>query len=201
MNPHLICFAKAPEAGRVKTRLAAGSTDAYALQVYVNLLEHSATLLQKWTGQVSLVWDGDEMRTSLPGNFARLQQYQGNLGERLLHGCNDASPHEDCIAIGTDCPFITTTILSTLCQQTTDVVFGRTNDGGYWGILIRQAAARSICFASDLPWSQETLLTETCQRLKNAGFSYALGPELIDIDTMDDLAEAQQYGYAAPLYQ
>ena len=191
----LLCFAKAPELGRVKTRLAVSIGDEAALAVYQELLRRTAAVCDAWPGSVRVFRTGDQetFLASPLGHLPASEQCNGNLGERLLYGAQACLADGPLIIIGTDCPFINTDTLNELATGLAqhDICIGPAQDGGYWGIALSNIAAAEICFASDLPWSQETLLNETEKRLQLAGFTVARCAILDDLDHADDLQAAQ----------
>ena len=164
----LLCFAKAPELGRAKTRLAASIGDDAALAVYQELLRRTAHVCDAWPGAVHVFRTGDsEIFSQSPlGHFPFSEQYNGNLGERLFHGAQLCLKDGPVIIIGTDCPFINIHAINELQAglEQNDVCIGPANDGGYWGIALKSLASAEVCFASDLPWSQTSLLNETERR-------------------------------------
>ena len=195
----LLCFAKAPELGRVKTRLAASIGADDALIIYNELLRRTATVCNEWSGNVHVFRTGtaEAFSRSPLAHFQSSEQYNGNLGERLFHGTQSRLPGGPVVIIGTDCPFINKADITALEDGLIDhdVSIGPANDGGYWGIALKSLAAASICFAADLPWSQEALLDETESRLSHDGLSTYKGAVLDDLDNQDDLQAAQANGF------
>ena len=199
--PALVVFARAPEIGRVKSRLAAVIGPEAALSVYHELMIRTAALASAWPGPVCIVYAGDEaaLASSPLGVFPRGAQADGGLGQRLFAVAVDLLPVNPTglLFIGTDCPSLTSSHLVTLATTLTRVrvAIGPARDGGYWGIGVRDLAAASICFASDLPWSQPALLAATAQRLAVAGLTLATTTLLDDLDDVADLRRAEAAGY------
>jgi rSAM/selenodomain-associated transferase 1 len=198
-HPTLLVFARAPEAGRSKTRLAAGIGEQHALRVYHALLRRTAAVLDAWPGavRISLAGDAASFAASPLAGFPTAPQIGDGLGARLAAGVAAAMGAHGVIAIGSDCPSLAVTHLERLTAllRTVPVVLGPARDGGYWGIALRSPAALACCFADDLPWSTSALLAETRRRLTAAGHEHALGDELDDLDDADDLARAEAAGF------
>lgn len=198
-HTQLLCFAKAPEIGRVKTRLAAHIGNEAALHVYQELLRRTVQACHDWAGPVHIFRTGNTacFLNSPLAQFSHSEQYQGNLGERLWHGVQSMVNDGPVICIGTDCPDICLAHLQALAAglMESDVCIGPANDGGYWGIALQEHLAADICFADDLPWSQTNLLNETKQRLESAGLRVRLSNTLNDLDDETDLQDAQQLGF------
>jgi uncharacterized protein len=199
-EPALVIIARAPASGRVKTRLAAGIGAAGALFVYRQLLEVVGTAQTAWPGPVLLHADGDDATwadTPL-AHLPRRRQPAGGLGTRiaaaLAWGCAQAG---SAIAIGTDCPGLTSKHLHHLATllTTVPVVFGPAEDGGYWGIAVANPQIIPLLTDDDLPWSTSTILRDSRTRLDHAGTAYAIGDLLADCDDADDLAVAVASGF------
>ena len=201
-DPALVIIARAPEAGRVKTRLAADIGVSAALAVYRQLLGIVAQVQSGWAGPVLLTSTGAAdawIGTGLE-HLPRRAQADGGLGCRIAAALQWGLAHRDrAIAIGTDCPGLTTAHLSRLAAAVphAPVAFGPAADGGYWGVAVADPAAIPI-FADDaLPWSTPGILRASRQRLAEAGFSSAITDTLADCDDADDLAAAASAGFLA----
>jgi glycosyltransferase A (GT-A) superfamily protein (DUF2064 family) len=65
-----------------------------------------------------------------------------------------------------------------------EVVIGPSSDGGYY--LVGLSKLNKEIF-SGIPWSTNEVLKNTLKKLKEKNISYKLLPELIDIDTEEDI--------------
>jgi rSAM/selenodomain-associated transferase 1 len=196
----IVIMAKAPEAGRVKTRLAAAIGDAHALQVYEHLLQHTALTLGRWPGPVVVAGAGDLdlLEASPLGAYSIVPQRGDGLGARLRSAMAPLlAVHERVIAIGTDCPGLSLEALRSVDQALTDndAAFGPASDGGYWALGLSSDLSHGICTADDLPWSQPELLTETEKRLSLNHCPFGTGSTLRDLDDAEDLAAAEAAGF------
>ncbi|NET74265.1 MAG: DUF2064 domain-containing protein [Sphaerospermopsis sp. SIO1G2] len=105
------------------------------------------------------------------------------------------------IAIGTDCPAINVTDLTTVADQLEqhDLAIGPSADGGYWSLGVANHAAIDCSCAADLPWSQPHLRRETHARAEQQHLSIASGPQLDDLDTAADWQRAMDLGLLDPI--
>jgi hypothetical protein len=193
----LIILAKAPAAGRVKTRLAAAIGADAALAVYRALLAITARTAQAWPGPVVLSASGDDFTGTGLERLPRIAQVDGGLGARvaqaLTHGLALAPR---AIAIGTDCPALTPAALAALPPA--EIALGPTPDGGYWAVAVTSARAIAVVGDEALPWSTPRLRAATRAAAAAAGIAVALGPILADVDDRDDLHAACADGHLAP---
>lgn len=187
----IIIFAKYPEAGRCKTRLAAGMGQDRALAVYRALLDHTLSVVQSCPGGKVLFVDPpehvDDGKDWAPGMDLYLPQPQGDLGTRLAHAVNarmDAGASR-IFLMGSDCPQISkeSVTLAMEALETCDVVLGPTKDGGYYLLGLK---GRHPFLFQDIPWSTGKVLEKTLNILKIHSLSYLLRDSFLDVDTLDD---------------
>lgn len=199
-DPALVIIARAPEAGRVKTRLAASIGTAGALAVYRQLLDIVAEVQSGWRGPVLLTASGSDAAWADTGlaRLPRRAQVEGGLGQRIAAALQwGLETSGRAIAIGTDCPGLRAVHLRRLAQalDTAPVAFGPAEDGGYWGVAVADARAIPVLSAETLPWSTPLLLQASHGRLATAGIAHATGDTLADCDDADDLAVAASAGF------
>lgn len=198
----LVVFARVPEVGRVKTRLAATIGESAATAAYVALAERVvAAVRQGESYSLAVAYtpaDGEgAMREWLGGSIALRPQCPGELGARMaaaIEGAIGAGARR-VVIIGTDCPDITAAVVEEAFERlaTVDVVLGPATDGGYY--LIGMSRLHAALF-DGVPWSSPRTLEATLERARASGLSVALLEERRDIDTADDwhawLARAAQ---------
>lgn len=199
-DPALVIIARAPESGRVKTRLAVSIGEPCALLVYRQLLEVVTAVQATWPGPVLLTAAGDDAAWDGTGlaQLPRREQAVGGLGSRIaaaLHWGIDIAG--SAIAIGTDCPGLRPAHLRRLATllATAPVAFGPAEDGGYWGVAVSDSRVIAIISDDALPWSTPDILQVSRQRLELAGIAHATGDLLADCDDADDLAAAVSAGF------
>lgn len=192
----ILVFAKYPEEGRCKTRLAAGIGNARALAVYRALLDYTLTVVQECPGRRILFVDPPERAGDAqdwaPGMDLYLPQSQGDLGIRLANAVNsrmDAGATR-LILLGCDCPQISKeSVISSLeALDSFDTILGPTEDGGYYLLGLK---GRHPFLFQDIPWSTEKVLEKTLNILKIHSLSYLLRNTLLDVDTPDDYNRAR----------
>ena len=195
-DAHLMIFAKAPEPGEVKTRLASSVGAEEACRIYRQLLAEVLENLRGLTG-VELRFTPDDRETDftayLQKSWFTRAQGAGDLGARLTRAFLDA--FEDgarrVVAIGSDCPEVIAADITEAWQalEDHDVVLGPATDGGYWLIGLR--AAHPEIFRG-IPWSSESVFAATCESAKKANLSTYLLRVLSDVDTDNDWRRFRQ---------
>ncbi len=182
-GPLIAIFARAPELGKVKTRLATSVGELAALETHRSLFARTIEVVAA-TGIAAEVWlDGDPNTLPLR-QFPVRTQCDGDLGARMLHTITDVTRRgHRAIVIGSDCPVIDERYLHDASQslETVDVVLGPVEDGGY--VLIGMSRPHVGLF-SDMAWSTPTVCAETRRRAKIAGLTTAVLRELWDVDDL-----------------
>ena len=188
----IVVFAKAPVAGRVKTRLipALGAEGAARLareMLRQTLTEAAATGL----GDPELCADPDPAfwGNLLPGGPLRhAAQGDGDLGERLARAAERVLGERDNILlIGTDCPALDAARLRAAAQALTthDAVIHPAADGGY--VLLGLGRFDPSLFAG-IAWSTAAVAADTIARVRALGWCLAVLETLADVDEPEDLA-------------
>ncbi len=182
-------MAKAPVAGRVKTRLA---TEA-GVGTAVRFARHSiAALLQRvgrnapWSTTLAVTPDTAAASRLWPPGVAAIPQGGGDLGARMQR-LFDHAPPGPVVIVGTDIPDIARAHFAAAFRLLGrhDAVFGPAADGGYWLVGLRRRPHVPRPFR-DVRWSTEDALADTLANLR--GLSVARLPTLADVDTAADLA-------------
>ncbi|MBC8082524.1 MAG: TIGR04282 family arsenosugar biosynthesis glycosyltransferase [Hymenobacter sp.] len=190
---HLLIFARHPELGRVKTRLAAGIGAAAALVVYEELLRHTyaatvAVAARKtvWLAEAPIA--AGTVPETWPG-YERLLQPPGDLGLKMqaAFACAFAAGAQAALIIGTDCPSLTAALLTHAyaALATHDVVVGPAEDGGYY--LLGMKELHTDLFTNK-SWSTDSVLAHTLADAARLGLRVAQLPTLRDVDDAADLA-------------
>lgn len=195
----LLLVAKAPVAGRVKTRLASdGFGEDRVLKLASAFLADTGTLLSPplLPARVVVALDGDpaDLPASLQ-DFPTVPQGDGDLGQRLTRLFADAFaiPETRAVcAIGSDTPHLPLAFLveafSRLASPDTEVVWGPADDGGYYLVGMNRMVPELF---ENIPWSTADALTVSRERARSAGVHTALLPPWYDIDTPADLLKIQ----------
>jgi rSAM/selenodomain-associated transferase 1 len=184
MTPALIVIAKAPVAGRSKTRLCPPCTPQQAATLAEAALRDTLAALAAAPGDARrvLVLDGTPGRWLLPG-IEVIAQRGGGLGERLANAFADVGG--PAFLVGMDTPQVTPALLAAGLQalEHGDATLGRAPDGGYWGIGLR--APDDAVFAG-VPMSSQRTGAVQLARLRALGLRCPPLPALRDVDTIAD---------------
>jgi rSAM/selenodomain-associated transferase 1 len=180
-------MAKAPVAGRVKTRLAREAGLATALRFARHRV---AALVQRvgrdarWSTVLAVLPDRAALGT-WPRGVPLMLQGSGDLGQRMQRVLDRAPPGPVAI-IGTDVPDIARGHIAAAFARLGrhDAVLGPAEDGGYWLIGMRRRPRVLRAFAR-VRWSSPHALGDTLANLR--GHSVGLLPTLHDVDTVADL--------------
>lgn len=180
----LIVVAKAPAAGRSKTRLCPPCTPEQAADLAAAALADTlaaVTATPHVTRRV-LVLDG-EPGPWLPSGVEVLEQRGDGLDERLAAAFDDVGA--PAFLIGMDTPQVTPGLLRAGLDGLGDAAssFGPARDGGYWGIGLRDPDARVF---TGVRMSAGDTGRRQLLRLARLGLSCARLPELRDVDRIED---------------
>ena len=196
--PRLVIMVKEPTAGRVKTRLARGIGVVAATAAYRVMLFSIAARLgsdPRWQTTLAISPDRALASRMLPQIKSRVPQGTGLLGDRLQR-VFDVMPPGPVVVIGTDIPAITPAGIAAAFQAlgSHDAVFGPSGDGGYWLVGLKRRPNVPRPFDS-VRWSSEHALADTKENLirLKPRFKIAHLHPLDDVDTLDDLAEQQDF--------
>ncbi len=190
-------IAKAPVAGRAKTRFCPPCTKEEAAAFALAFLQDTAALVRKVDMDSWCAYLGDEaaLRTIVGDGFQLLAQRGSDLDGRLANAVDDLfnMGYSQVIVVGADCPTISPQYLRDAINflDQYDVVIGPANDGGY--VLLAQRV-RDRRLYEGIEMSTEFVMAETIQRANNAGFSVKKLPVLHDLDTAAELIAAHQSG-------
>jgi len=190
MKDALIIFTKNPEAGKVKTRLAATLGDKEALAIYRQLLSHTISATEylpvdkfvfysNHIGQEDF-WDSKHYYKEVQQGF--------DLGERMKNAfaATFQKGYDKTVIIGTDCPDLNAGIIMNAFAylNSHDVVIGPAEDGGYYLLGMKQLHSQLF---EKITWSTSIVLDETVRKCAVLRLGYYLLPVLKDIDEEKDL--------------
>jgi rSAM/selenodomain-associated transferase 1 len=190
----LIVFARAPEPGRVKTRLAPLLGEEGAARLHARLVERTLkTARASGIGAVDLYCS--------PGAndvfFARMKkrfgvslksQGRGDVGDRMYRAFKQAlRRHPHAVLIGSDCPALRPADLraaARILRAGADAVIAPAEDGGYPLIGLRRASRRLF---DGIPWGGREVLAQTRRRLKALRWNWEELRTLWDVDRPEDV--------------
>jgi uncharacterized protein len=198
-------FAKYPEPGRVKTRLAAEIGNTEALRIYRACTEMVLAATASPVGSagydVALAcWPPkkiDAMAQWLDSHIKILGQHGHDLGSRMHNVFAEGftEGYTKVIIIGTDCPAVTHELIMQAFAglDSAAVVIGPASDGGYYLIGLRHTMPALF---EGISWGTELVFNQTLAHCRALKITCALLPELRDIDRRDDLDYYRQKGLA-----
>lgn len=192
-STRIIIFAKAPVAGRVKTRLIPALGRQGAADLAKEMLERTVEeALAAGLGPPELCVDPepsdpDWAMPSASKHCELSDQGDGDLGERLERAAERGlARFGSVLLIGTDCPALDRSVLRRLASdlQSHDAVICPAEDGGYVALGLRKCDPMLF---RGIAWSTASVAKETIGRIEELGWSLAVGPTLRDIDEPADL--------------
>ncbi|WP_296531223.1 TIGR04282 family arsenosugar biosynthesis glycosyltransferase [Rhodoferax sp.] len=200
----LLIFAKAPQAGRAKTRLIPALGAQGAAELARQMLRH--TLREALTAQIGpvelcmspaphdLAWRG----VAVPRAVQRSAQGGGDLGERMARAVLRVTTQrrQSVLLMGTDCPGLTAARLTEAAEQLQahDAVLVPAFDGGY--VLMGLKTPCPALF-TQMRWSTPTVALETLRRMAALQLRVWQAPPLHDIDEPADLVHLHTACYGA----
>jgi rSAM/selenodomain-associated transferase 1 len=189
----LLIFAKAPEPGKVKTRLLPNCKPQQAATIAEILLKASLQVAKSaWPGKVVLsTWPDTSDKTiqTLARQFQveLVLQGAGDLGRKMVHAL-DTHGYPAAI-LGSDASLVAPASLHSAHQllQEGKNVIGPCFDGGYYLIGLSQPQPQLFV---DMPWGTDQVLDLTLARQRGQK-DLKLLQETYDIDTWTDVQRAR----------
>lgn len=202
---HLVIFARAPQRGTVKRRLAADIGSGAALLFYYNTLRDISRRLggdRRWRTRLIVTPDqaagglrARVFKNPLSGvsKVSLWPQGGGDLGDRMRRpmlppGRPGALPPGPVVIVGSDIPEVTPGHVARAFAALGDhdFVFGPATDGGYWLVGARRRPALPAGLFANVRWSTPHALADT-----RAGLPPTARVALID--TLDDVDDGAAY--------
>ena len=193
MTRHLVIFARAPQFGRVKRRLARDIGIAEATRFYRATLRRQFGSLSRdprWTVWLFVTPDNEihhaAWRGGVPPRHVRPQGH-GDLGQRMLVPFRTLPPGP-VVLVGSDIPAMRPSHIARAFQQLGrhELVFGPASDGGFWLIGARRIRPMPHGLFAGVRWSTAHALADTHGNIP-LPVSVGEADTLDDIDTADDL--------------
>lgn len=185
-------MAKAPVAGRTKTRLAkeVGLARALAFARAGGVAAIRRLMRDpRWQTIVAAAPDAAARAPIWPRGIHLLAQGPGDLGARMQR-IFDRLPPGPVVVVGTDIPAIAPANVARAFRLlgAADAVLGPASDGGYWLVGLRRRPRRIAPFAR-VRWSGPHALADTLANLD--GRSVALAETLEDVDDAASLRRSK----------
>lgn len=209
---------KVPRPGRVKTRLTPPLTPEEAAALNTCFLRDTTAAitgatkegLARGVGIYTPIGEESAYADILPRDFALIPQRGDLFGERLVAAAEDlfATGFSSVCLIDSDSPTVPREAYARaarlLSQPGDRIVFGPSDDGGYYLIGLKQLHRRVF---EEIDWSTERVAEQTLARAGEIGVPVELLPTWYDVDdrvTLRRLCDevlgegAETQGYAAP---
>jgi rSAM/selenodomain-associated transferase 1 len=190
---HVLVMAKAPVAGRVKTRLCPPCTPAEAAAIAEAALADTLDAVAACgAGRRIVALDGAP-GPWLPPGFEVVPQVGGGLDRRLAAAWSAAGGAG--VQIGMDTPQVTPALLDCALASLdeTSAALGLAVDGGWWAIGLRRPDPRVFV---GVPMSTEATGSAQHARLRSLALSVTMLPALVDLDTVADIHAVTESGSA-----
>jgi uncharacterized protein len=193
MTRHLVIFARTPQLGRVKRRLAGDIGASEATRFYRATLRRQIGAMARdprWTVWLFVTPDTERLhpvwRGVVPPRRVRAQGL-GDLGQRMLRPFR-ALPPGPVVLVGSDIPEMRPSHIARAFRLLGrhDLVFGPARDGGFWLIGARRLSSMPRGLFTAVRWSTAHALADAAGNVP-ARISVGEGDTLDDIDTADDL--------------
>ena len=196
----LVVLAKAPEPGRVKTRLCPPAQPAEAADIAAAALLDTLDAVRATaggrpvlalTGRLDAAARGEELAAAIR-DLPVVAQRGPDLGARIAAAHADASrlvPGLPTLLIGMDTPQVDAHRLgrcidALLGAAAPDAVLGPAADGGWWVLGLRDPRYAQVLV--DIPTSRPDTGRRTLHALRAAGLRVVPAPTLRDVDTAAD---------------
>lgn len=185
---NLVVIAKAPLAGRSKTRLCPPCTPEEAALLAEAALADTLDVVvgasRRLQARPVLVLDGDA-GPWLPEDMRVVPQRGDGLDERLAAAFDDVGG--PAFLVGMDTPQITAPLVADAVERLqapgVDAVLGPASDGGWWAIGLRRADPRVFL---GVAMSTAVTCDEQRERLRSLSLATAELGVLRDVDVFDD---------------
>lgn len=186
MLPLIILFAKAPVAGKVKTRLAPPLKPEQAAALHEAMVAATWLRLQQLAGEAEIELHTDMETRAWPQAQPRRLQSEGDLGNRMLCALKTAlrQGRPTVMIVGGDAPDVPLDYLRQMLASAADLTLGPAEDGGYYAIACRKTHAEMF---DGVRWSTSDALADTVAAAQRCGLSVGLAPCWRDVDAFEDL--------------
>ena len=190
---HVLVMAKAPVAGRVKTRLCPPCTPEEAAALAEAALADTLDAVLASGADRRIVALEGAPGPWLPPGFEVIPQVDGPFDRRLAAAWALAAGAG--VQIGMDTPQVTAELLDDALAslESTSAALGLAVDGGWWAIGLRRPDRRIF---TDVPMSTAWTGAAQQRRLQELGLSVTALPTLVDLDTAADLPAVIESGSA-----
>tara|TARA_B100001093_G_scaffold394394_1_gene381138 strand:+ start:61 stop:675 length:615 start_codon:yes stop_codon:yes gene_type:complete len=181
-------FVRNPKLGTVKTRLAVTVGDKMALEIYMELMRHTAEVTQKLSADRKVFYSDkiEKYDVWTEMSFSKALQTKGTLGKRMENAFSSAfeQGYKKVLIVGSDLYSLKASHIEKALKQLDkkEVVIGPAQDGGYYLLGLNKKLPALFCNKN---WGTSSVLKETLKDLRTK--SVALMEPLNDVDDFEDL--------------
>ena len=190
----VIIFVKYPEPGKVKTRLASKTNEAFALKFYNAIAQIIFEEIEQLGNDVdkyiyfSPLPDIELLKKWVKRDFFYVEQRGTNLGQKISNALKELfdKGYGKVIIMGSDVPDISKEVIqrSLILLDEKNVVIAPADDGGY--SLLGIDAFYPMLF-ENIEWSTEKVFETTRSIIAENNLSLEVIEKLNDIDTRNEL--------------
>jgi glycosyltransferase A (GT-A) superfamily protein (DUF2064 family) len=211
-------FARLPEHGTVKSRLAADLSAGAAFELYRWLLRVQARVMNTKPAGAHRTSDYVFYAPGISALRARLKFYpdlakfslrfrpqcEGDLGVRLADACTQVLEHHDLVLLwGADIPTLPPGIFDQAAALYPQSVITLARDGGYAFLSLAAKNYSPAVFRNNIRWSTLHAGADQLRALKTAGIQTVVSGKVADLDRAKDftriLRELELYERTADL--
>lgn len=203
MKRALIIMAKAPVAGKVKTRLQPELSAEAAAELAVCFLRDTINKVARLEAENKIIVayspaaEKNFFASLAAAQNAVLVEQKGNdLGEKMFFAFAAAFAQEPrieaVVMIGTDSPTFPADYIEQafeFLETNSDAVLGKTEDGGFFLIGLRQSDKRIF---ENVEWSSAKTFAQTRENIMRLGWHLREVPGWYDIDEPRDLEQLKR---------
>jgi len=191
----IIQFAKWPQLGKVKTRLAKTLGDQAAFDAHIeltlsvlnNLTTAKQGTVELWFDQLLANSEGQGLVDACKSQFVSVSTQHGNdLGERMYHALlSGLKSFDKVIIVGSDCPTVDKSYLVDAINalDSSSLAIGPAEDGGY---VLLGASKVKPTLLDNIAWGCGEVLQSTVSNAEGLDLSCVLLDTTWDVDEYDD---------------
>lgn len=198
MKRAIVIMAKAPVIGKVKTRLQPTISPEQSAELAAAFLLDSEHKAKNACDKTILAFAPFEKRTELlkllKHEHVLIEQKGADLGEKMFHAFEFAFAQgsDAVVMLGTDSPTLPADFIEQafeFLETNSDVVLGKTEDGGFYLIGLR--ILRKEIFES-VQWSSAKAFEQVRRNVMNLDLHLREVPSWYDVDTPADLEKLKR---------
>jgi len=196
----ILFFVRAPEMGKVKTRLANVIGHDAALSLYMSFVADELDMLRGLFFDVIICFYPHAARKQLENwlndQFYFMAQSGKDLGQRMENAFEEAFSrgYYQALLIGSDLPDLSSSIILDAFDHLArhDAIIGPCEDGGYYLIGFRRDTYSGKAFMG-IPWGTARVFDQTLLRFHEKNLNFYKLPGWRDIDDYEDLVSLKKY--------